>query len=258
MTNGDPSGSPFVILASSNLHGCGTLSFCFTEGFSMPEWLRNAVVDHETPDTYIILIRIIIAVLSGLMVAALYSLTVGRGRKEVRSLPTTLVLLAVLISIITVVIGTNTARAFGLVGALSIVRFRTVVDDTVDTAFVILSVTIGMAIGSGNTIMVVIAIPAVTLVVLIMSKFDSSHGLQPPLNLNIRFPVGQDPAVLLAPVFEIHTVTAVLSTVETSTKGTNLDVRYAVRLKDAKGMLAFLNDLNKIEGVQNVELKQPS
>src|SRR3712207_7408096 len=57
------------------------------------------------------------------------------------------VLLAVLVALVTLVIGDSTARAFGLVGALSIVRFRTVVEDTRDTAFVIFAVALGMAAG---------------------------------------------------------------------------------------------------------------
>src|SRR6266705_2027586 len=62
------------------------------------------------------------------------------GRRTDRSLLVTLVLLAVLIALVTIVVGTNVARAFSLVGALSIIRFRTVVEDTRDTAFVIYAV----------------------------------------------------------------------------------------------------------------------
>ena len=57
-------------------------------------------------------------------------------------------LLSILIAMVTQVVGDNVARAFSLVGALSIVRFRTVVRDTQDTAYVIFAVAIGMAIGA--------------------------------------------------------------------------------------------------------------
>ena len=60
----------------------------------------------------------------------------------------TLVLLTILIAMVTQVIGDNVARAFSLVGALSIVRFRTVVRDTQDTAYVIFAVAVGMAVGA--------------------------------------------------------------------------------------------------------------
>ena len=59
-------------------------------------------------------------------------------------------LLSILIAMVTQVIGDNVARAFSLVGALSIVRFRTVVRDTVDTAFVIFAVAVGMAVGANH------------------------------------------------------------------------------------------------------------
>src|SRR5439155_25798303 len=71
----------------------------------------------------------------------------------------TLVLLTVLISLVTVVIGGSVARAFGLVGALSIVRFRTVVEDTRDTAFVIFAVAVGMGVGAGFLVEMLVALP---------------------------------------------------------------------------------------------------
>ena len=70
--------------------------------------------------------------------------------EEAESFVVTLVLLTILIAMVTQVIGDNVARAFSLVGALSIVRFRTVVRDTQDTAYVIFAVAVGMAVGANN------------------------------------------------------------------------------------------------------------
>src|SRR4051794_12126891 len=89
------------------------------------------------------------AFLGGLLVSAIYRGTRPRSRIT-PSFPPTLVLLAILIAMVTQVIGESLARAFGLVGALSIVRFRTVVRDTQDTAFVIFAVVVGMACGAGS------------------------------------------------------------------------------------------------------------
>ena len=89
------------------------------------------------------------ALVLGRLVAAVYNLT-RPPTEQTPSFPATLVLLAVLIAMVTQVIGDNIARAFSLVGALSIVRFRTVVRDTQDTAFVIFAVVIGMAVGGNN------------------------------------------------------------------------------------------------------------
>src|SRR5690349_20504774 len=94
-----------------------------------------------------VFLRILAAVLLGCAVAWIHSHTTPRGNGSV-AMQATLVLLAGLIAMVTQVIGDNVARAFSLVGALSIVRFRTVVRDTRDTAFVIFAVAVGMAVGA--------------------------------------------------------------------------------------------------------------
>jgi hypothetical protein len=101
------------------------------------------------PDPVTVLLRLLAALGLGSVVAWIHART-SKGAEMGASFPATLVLLAVLIAMVTQVIGDNVARAFSLVGALSIVRFRTVVRDTRDTAFVIFAVVVGMAAGAQN------------------------------------------------------------------------------------------------------------
>lgn len=61
-----------------------------------------------------------------------------------------IVLLTVLISLAMMVIGSNIAIAFGLIGALAVIRFRNILKDTRDTAFIFFSLVIGMATGTGS------------------------------------------------------------------------------------------------------------
>src|SRR6185437_11876796 len=84
------------------------------------------------------------------------------------SFPMTLVLLSVLIAMVTQVIGNNVARAFSLVGTLAIVRFRTVVRDTRDTAYVIFAVVIGMAIGAADLWIAIIGLIIIALAALLL------------------------------------------------------------------------------------------
>ena len=112
----------------------------------MPEFLKTAFAAPAIVPAEVA-VRLVAALVLGLLVAWIYRRT--RPEADVAaSFPGTLVLLAVLIAMVTQVIGDNIARAFSLVGALSIVRFRTVVRDTQDTAFVIFAVVVGMAVGA--------------------------------------------------------------------------------------------------------------
>ena len=96
-----------------------------------------------------VVLRLIVAMVMGGMVAAIYRRT-RYASQTTSTFTVTLVLLTILIAMVTQVIGDNVARAFSLVGALSIVRFRTVVRDTQDTAYVIFAVAVGMAVGAAH------------------------------------------------------------------------------------------------------------
>lgn len=61
-----------------------------------------------------------------------------------------IVLLTVLIALAMMVIGSNIVIAFGLIGALAVIRFRNILKDTRDTAFVFFSLVTGMATGTGS------------------------------------------------------------------------------------------------------------
>src|SRR4051812_48705716 len=115
----------------------------------MPESFAP-LIDLDGGMLVLMFVRLALALLLGLAIAWVYR----RARSadgEAESFGVTLVLLTILIAMVAQVIGDNIARAFSLVGALSVVRFRTVVRDTKDTAFVIVAVAVGMAIGLGQT-----------------------------------------------------------------------------------------------------------
>jgi len=96
-----------------------------------------------------IALRLVVAAILGVVVGAIYHASQRKAIGESYSFFVTIILLTILVAMTTLVIGNSVARAFSLVGALSIVRFRTVVDDTRDTAFVIFAVVVGMAVGAG-------------------------------------------------------------------------------------------------------------
>src|SRR5688572_24629095 len=115
----------------------------------MSEFLSDLVSGTPAGSPLEVMIRLAVSLLGGIIVSWIYRKT-RPDFAIAPSFPGTLVLLAVLIAMVTQVIGDSVARAFSLVGALSIVRFRTVVRDTQDTAYVIFAVVVGMAVGTNN------------------------------------------------------------------------------------------------------------
>jgi len=206
-----------------------------------------------------ILLRLGLAAAFGIAAGLAYFLTQRKRRAEAASFVATMVLLAILLGMVSMVIGSNIARAFALVGALSIVRFRTVVEDTRDTAFVIFAVVVGMAAGSGAYLVAAIGIPIVGFVAWLLALWGRSGEMSAarsrPTTLIVRLGAGIDPAAGVAGMLEMHAEDVQLTAVGTVRQGTALELTYALRLRVAAGAMALIGDLNRTEGVQGVEWK---
>lgn len=199
--------------------------------------------------------RLLVALFFGALVAVVYRLSHGRSQDEAWVLTTTLVLLAVLIAMVSMVIGDSVARAFGLVGALSIVRFRTVVDDTRDTAFVMFAVIVGMAAGTGLFLAPLIGVPAVAAVALLMNQIPKpvKKLTRTTAIIEVRQALGDAAVASVGRVIEKYTIQYRIERTSTSKQGAALDVVYSVQMKDAEMLLPLVSELNRTEGVQNVD-----
>ena len=226
----------------------------------MPDWLTQAVPATSSVPPLALAVRLVLALWLGAMVAAIYRTSHGREKTNGPALATTLVLLCVLTAMVSVVIGDSVARAFGLVGALSIVRFRTVVEDTRDTAFVIFAVVVGMAVGSGLLLVSLIGIPVVAVAALALDRFSQPGRVAPTSaesTLVVRFGLGCVPEQLLENIFTLHLDRHRVTAVATARQGAALDVSYAVLLKPETALTRLVAELNQIEGVQSVDLRGP-
>lgn len=87
------------------------------------------------------------ALFLGQLVAWVYTRT-HSGMSYSRSFTQSIVLLMMVSALVMYVIGDSVVTAFGLIGALAIIRFRNVLKDTRDTMFVFFSLVLGMALGS--------------------------------------------------------------------------------------------------------------
>ena len=223
----------------------------------MPDWLMPTATELVVPPGTLV-VRLSAALALGACVALIYRLSHGRDRERSEALSTTLVLLAVLIAMVSIVIGNSVARAFSLVGALSIVRFRTVVDDTRDTAFVIFSVVVGMAAGDGQFLVALIGLPVVGAAAVGLStwkprQFGRSDSRECVLSL--RLALGLDPEALLSRLLDRHMESVRIVSTSTAKQGAALDFNYRGRISPQSSMTALITELNQIEGVMNVEIR---
>jgi len=219
----------------------------------MPDWLQSVADEPGVPPLTVV-IRLAAALLAGGLVVFVYR----KARTPVEqtpSFPPTLLLMTVLIAMATQVIGTNVARAFSLVGALSIVRFRTVVRDTLDTAFVIFAVVVGMAVGAAQPVVAGIGLVIVGGAALTMrTRPTLRSGSLPTLALTIRMGLGDKTAKAVEPILDEYLVERRLLQMSTAKQGIALDATYEVQLRDGHPVDGLVKALNLAEGVQSVDI----
>ena len=119
-------------------------------------------------------ITLVVATAFGVIVALLHLLA-HRDRPTYR-LWRTLILIAPLIAMATMAVGTNLAAAFTLFGTLAIVRFRTPIKEPLDAVFVIFSVVIGLATGNQSFGVATIGTIVVAITIVILLGFNKTNG----------------------------------------------------------------------------------
>jgi hypothetical protein len=221
----------------------------------VPEFFTRTFSSDSNIPLQSLIVREATSLVLGCVIALVYRFTHGRRAEQPVPMMATLVLLTVLIGMISSVIGDNIARAFSLVGALAIVRFRTVVDDTRDTAFVIFAVGVGMAVGAGYLKVPLVCIPAATLAAVIFRPFDTGlPGNGAVRTLVVRGGLELPQPAALESVLRTQLATFRMTGVATVRQGSALERTYRVRLRPHTTGEELLKSLNGLEGVQGVEL----
>jgi uncharacterized membrane protein YhiD involved in acid resistance len=143
----------------------------------------------------------------------------------------TLVMMGTIVSLIMLIIGSNVARAFALVGALSIIRFRNAMKETRDVGFIFLAMAIGMAVGTRFYLLAIFATAALSAFVVFLTRFNLFAKEITERILRIRFPVDRDYEQAFEQPFRTYLEEYRVISVETVSAGVLQEVVLSVVLK---------------------------
>ena len=183
--------------------------------------------------------------LLNIVVAKTYQITY-RGVSFSPAFMHTLVITGMVVAAVMLIIGSNIARAFSLVGALSIIRFRNAVKDTRDIAFIFLSMAVGMACGTLH-LKVGLVLTIVTCaagLLLYFFKFGE-HGLSERI-LRIQAAVAPNFERMFDDCLKIHSEHFNLVSAETTRMGTELELTFALKVSNAFSAQKLIEDLSKL------------
>jgi uncharacterized membrane protein YhiD involved in acid resistance len=170
----------------------------------------------------------------------------------------TTVIFGVIVSMIMMIIGSNIARAFTLVGALSIIRFRNAIKETRDVGFIFFMMTIGMAVGTRFFSLAFIMTLFVSLLVIGMNIFGFGSQKKNDEILKVIVPHELDYEQKFQHLFKKYLAHFQLLNIETlRDNGTDLtEITYVVRFKKSASSLktSFIHDLKRVNLNNRVSL----
>lgn len=132
-------------------------------------------------------VSLLLAFLLGQCIAVVYRWT-HVGVSYSRTFTQSLVVLTMAVTLVMFVIGDNIVTAFGLLGALAIIRFRNVLKDTRDTSFIFVALVLGMALGAQRYVVAMFGASALLAVILYMRAVDFGATTRFDGHLSVRLP----------------------------------------------------------------------
>ena len=181
----------------------------------------------------------------GLFVFFIYKKTYS-GVMYSSSFGVTLIALTMITTLVILAVTSNVVLSLGMVGALSIVRFRTAIKEPMDIAFLFWSIAVGIVLGAGLIPLAVFGSVVIGIILLVFANHkDSSNPYIVVLSCE-----GNESEKAAAAYLAQQTNKCIVKS-KTARKG-SVELNMEVRLKDDN--TDFINKLADLPGVQNAVL----
>jgi uncharacterized membrane protein YhiD involved in acid resistance len=205
-----------------------------------------------TPEN--VLLSLLLAFVLGQVMAWVYYFT-HSGLSYSRTYVQSLVLVTVVVAMVMAVIGDNIIRAFGLMGALALIRFRNVVKDTRDIVFIFCALVVGMAAGSQRYAIAVVGTVILSLIALYL--YLTGFGTHQSHNGFLRFSLPSH----IGPKHQIPVILkrfcgnfTLISAQDSGFGSSGVEYAYQLMIRNAKQNEQMLSELEKVEGIGNINL----
>lgn len=200
-----------------------------------------------------IVLSLLLAFVLGQVLAWVYYFT-HSGLSYSRTFVQSLIMITVVVAMVMAVIGNNIITAFGLMGALAIIRFRNIIKDTRDIAFIFCSLVIGMAAGSQRYGIAIVGTIILSLIALYLHL--TGFGTHQPHNgfLTFRLPGQIEPGHPILVVLKRFCTKFTLISVQDSGFEGPAEYAYQLMIRNAAKNEQMLADLGKVQGIENVTL----
>lgn len=192
-----------------------------------------------------VLLAMLFAVIVGLFIFWVYKKTFT-GILYSSGFALTLIGLTLVTTLVIIAVTSNVVLSLGMVGALSIVRFRTAIKEPMEIVFLFWSIAVGIVIGAG---MIPLAVLGSVIIGIILIVFANRKNVENAyiLVLNCENEEAENTAAEL--------LKSTVKKYRIKSKTVNADgIELTTELKIKDDKMAFVNKMNEIAGVKNATL----
>lgn len=200
-----------------------------------------------------ILLCSIISIILGVVIA----LTHKQTSKYNKNFLVTLSILPLLVQTIIIMVNGNLGTSVAIMGAFSLVRFRSLPGTSKEILSVFFAMTVGLATGMGHLVFAIIITIIGSLAIFILSKVALFNNNKKEKILKIMIPENLDYTNVFDDIFETYTEKVELEQVKTTNMGSMFDLSYCIILNENVNEKEFLDDLRVKNGNLKVMISHP-
>ena len=200
-----------------------------------------------------IIFNLIISFFYGLLISFVYKKT-HKGMSYSQSFMITNIFLSVIVCMVIMTIGNSISRAFALVGALSIIRFRTVIKDTKDIVYIFWSLAAGMTCGTGSYFLALASAVIITLIAYILYTTNYGSIYKSEFILQFRYTNLDKGDTSYIKKLSDYCRTHNLLNSEPSSDKESLKLTFDIVLKEDKDINKFIFEISKCVGVSEASI----
>lgn len=214
----------------------------------MSDWLLGGDIGITPTDFGALAIALLLAFVCGHAVAWTYMYT-HTGLSYSRSYVNSLIILPVLVALVMMVLANNIIIAFGLMAIFAMVRFRSVLRDTLDTTYVLAVIVVGLACGTMKFASAVIGCLAILGIMVYFRATGFGTRQRYDLILNLQWVRSAAEMVELTRLLERH-ARSVLCASQRSAEGFDgMELSYRLLLRDPARSHELMSELKSLNGV---------
>ena len=201
-----------------------------------------------------IIVNLVISFILGIIISLVYKKT-HKGLSYSQSFLVTNIFVCVIVCMVIMIIGNSLARAFALVGALSIIRFRTVVKDTKDTAYIFWSLAAGMACGTGSYFLALAGTIIISGIAFILFFTNFGSIIKSEFILQFRTVAGDNKVTSeYNKIISNYAKSSTLLHSEASGDGKTIKISFDIVMKEDMQQDELISKISNISGLSEVVL----